>query len=212
MTAIPTATISAVIFDLGGVLLDWNPRHLYRRLFDDESEMERFLAEVCTMEWHMAHDLGVPFATSCAALAVRHPEYADEIWAWGRRSEDMIAGPIEGTVEILGALRRDGLRCFALTNMEAETYPLRLARYDFLHWFEGTVVSSAEGVAKPDPEIFRRLLNRFGLHAASTAFIDDSAANVAAAQALGLPAHQFRSPEGLREWLAAAGVSVAGTR
>ena len=125
--------------------------------------MNRFLTEVCTMEWHMAHDLGTPFEVSCARLAAEHPEYAEMIWAWGRRSEEMIAGPIDGTVDILRALRRRGIRCYALTNMEAETYPQRLERYEFLRWFDGTVVSAAEGVAKPDAEIFTRLLRRFGL-------------------------------------------------
>jgi 2-haloacid dehalogenase len=202
--------IKAVVFDIGGVLLDWDPRHLYRKLFDDEQEMERFLAEVCTLEWHAAHDLGMPFETSCARLAAQHPQYADMIWAWGRRSEEMVSGPISGTVEILRQLRRQGMRCFALTNMEAETYPQRVARFDFLSWFDGTMVSSAEGVAKPDPEIFRRLLERFELVAESTLLIDDAARNVAAARAMGMAAVQFKSPERLRSWLEDAGVLAAG--
>jgi 2-haloacid dehalogenase len=201
--------IDAVVFDIGGVLLDWNPRHLYRSLFGDEDAMERFLAEICTLEWHAAHDLGVPFAQSCAELAARHPEHGEMIRAWGERSEEMVAGPIAGTVEILRALIERGVRCFGLTNMEAETYPLRRARYDFLRWFEGTVVSSAEGVAKPDPEIFRRLLDRFGLQAARTVLIDDSAVNVEAARAIGLQAVRFESPETLRTWLAGAGLLPA---
>jgi 2-haloacid dehalogenase len=201
--------ITAVVFDIGGVLLDWDPRYLYRKLFDDEQEMERFLAEVCTLEWHAAHDLGMPFETSCARLATEHPRYADMIWAWGRRSEEMVSGPISGTVEILRRLRGQGVRCFALTNMEAETYPQRVARFDFLSWFEGTVVSSAEGVAKPDPEIFRRLLQRFALAAESTLLIDDAARNVAAARAMGMAAVQFESPEQLRAWLENAGVLAA---
>lgn len=206
MTAVASVPITAVVFDIGGVLLDWNPRHLYRKLFDDEEAMDRFLEEVCTLEWHATHDLGTPFDVSCARLAAEHPEYADMIWAWGTRTEEMIAGPIQGTVEILRALKQQGVACYALTNMEAETYPLRRERYDFLRWFEGTVVSSAEGVAKPDAEIFRRLLTRFGLAAATTLLIDDSAANVAAASALGMQAVRFQSPPQLRRWLQAAGV------
>ena len=206
MPPVPEPSIQAVIFDIGGVLLDWNPRYLYRKLFDDEQEMERFLAEIATMEWHQANDRGVPFAVTCRELAERHPEYAEQIWAWGRRSEEMIAGPIAGSVEILDQLRRRGVRCYALTNMEAETYPPRLERYPFLRWFEGTVVSSAEGIIKPDPEIFERLMTRYGLVPETTLFVDDSARNVEAAVALGMQTERFSSPEGLRRRLAAAGM------
>ena len=206
MTALGSAPIEAVVFDIGGVLLDWDPRHLYRKLFDDEDAMNRFLTEVCTMEWHMAHDLGTPFEVSCARLAAEHPEYAEMIWAWGCRSEEMIAAPIDGTVDILRTLRRRGIPCYALTNMEAETYPLRLERYEFLRWFDGAVVSAAEGVAKPDAEIFMRLLRRFGLTAETTLMIDDSASNVAAASALGMQAIRFESPAQLRRRLEQAHV------
>jgi 2-haloacid dehalogenase len=198
--------IEAVVFDIGGVLLDWNPRYLYRELFDDEEEMERFLAEVCSLEWHAAHDRGVPFAESCAALAERHPEQAELIWAWGRRSEDMIGGPIAGTVEILRELLAAGVPCYALTNMEAETYPVRRDRYDFMRWFAGTVVSSQEGVAKPDPEIFHRLLERFGLTAATTLLIDDSERNVEAARQLGMQVIRYASPGPVRAYLEQAGL------
>ena len=195
-----------MVFDLGGVLLDWNPRYLYRKLFEDEQEMERFLSEICTLEWHTAHDRGVPFARSCAELAAAHPGHADLIRAWGERSEEMIGGAIEEVVEILAALRARGVPCYALTNMEAETYPLRLARFEFLRWFDGTVVSSAEHVVKPDPEIFRRLLSRFELTPERTVFVDDAEANVAAARELGMQTVLFRSAELLRGWLAQAGL------
>ncbi|MFZ0091360.1 MAG: HAD family phosphatase [Solirubrobacteraceae bacterium] len=204
MTA-ATAPIRAAVFDIGGVLLDWDPRHLYRKLIDDEDEMERFLADICTLEWHAGHDLGVPFATSCARLAAAHPECSELIWAWGRRSEEMVTGPIVGSVQILRELQRNGIQCYALTNMESETYPLRLERYDFLRWFDGTVVSSAEGVAKPDPVIFERLLERFGLPPETTVMIDDNADNVCAAGSLGMQVVKFESPEQLRSWLAGAG-------
>ena len=126
MTTTSNGDIGAVIFDIGGVLLDWNPRYLYRRLMDDEEAMERFLSEVCTMEWHEANDLGVPFEVTCAQLAAEHPEHAELIWAWGRRTEEMVGGPIDGTVAILRELKEDGkVRLFALTNMEATTYPTR---------------------------------------------------------------------------------------
>jgi 2-haloacid dehalogenase len=194
-------TIEAVVFDIGGVLLDWNPRYVYRELFEDEQSMERFLAEVCTLEWHAAHDLGRPYAQSCAALAERHPDQAELIWAWSERSEDMISGPIAGTVEILRELLAAGVACYALTNMEAETYPLRRDRYEFMRWFAGTVVSSQERVAKPDPEIFHRLLGRFDLTAETTLLIDDAQRNVTAARQLGMQAIRFHSPEQLRAFL-----------
>ena len=188
----------AVVFDLGGVLLDWDPRYLYRSLFDDEAEMERFLGEICTLEWHAAHDRGVPMAQSCAALAAVHPRYANLINAWSERSEEMIAGPIDGTVEILEELLQQGVRCYALTNMERETYPLRRQRFPFMSWFAGTVVSSHEGVAKPDPEIFHLLLDRFGLTAERTVMIDDSQPNIDTAARLGMTAVRFTSPTALR--------------
>jgi 2-haloacid dehalogenase len=197
-----TIAIDAIVFDLGGVLLDWNPRYLYRKLFADENEMEAFLQGVCTMEWHAAHDRGLPFAQSCAALAKLHPQYAEEINAWGTRSEEMVAGQIDGTVAILDELLDRGLRCYALTNMERETYPVRRERYPFMRRFAGTVVSSTEGVAKPDPEIFQRLLKRFDLEPARTVMVDDSAANVEAAAAVGMHAVRFQSPPTLRIALA----------
>ncbi len=194
------------MFDLGGVLLDWNPRYLYRKLFDDEAEMERFLSEVCTMEWHHAHDLGVPPEQTSPPLVAAHPEYAEQIWAWTQRTEEMLGGPIEPTVEILRALKAAGVPCYALTNMETWTYPDRRERYPFLRCFDGSVVSGFEGVAKPDPRAFELLLERFGLDPARTVFIDDSRANVEAARGVGLQAVRFESPEQLRAVLQDAGL------
>jgi 2-haloacid dehalogenase len=202
-------SIEAVVFDLGGVLLDWNPRHLYRKLFADEEAMERFLAEVCTLDWHDAHDRGVPTENSCAELAAAYPDHAELIWAWAHRGEEMIAGPIDGTVEILGALKEAGVPCYALTNMETETYPRRRERFPFLSWFDGTVVSGFEGIAKPDPEIFRRLLDRFGLDAATTLMIDDADRNLAAARSLGMQTLRFESADGLRRRLEDARLLLA---
>jgi 2-haloacid dehalogenase len=196
------------VFDIGGVLLDWNPRYLYRKLFDDEREMEWFLDHVCTMQWHSAHDRGVPFGRSSAALAAVHPEYAELISAWGARSEEMVAGELAEVVALLAELKDAGVRCYALTNMEAETFPLRRQRYDFFGWFDGIVVSAYEGIAKPDPEIFLRVLGRFGLSAQRTVLIDDSAANVEAARRVCMQAVQFSDAARLREWLVAAGLLV----
>ena len=203
-----SSAIEVVVFDIGGVLVDWNPRHLYRKLFDDEGEMERFLSEVCTLEWHDAHDRGTPMEASCSELAAAHPQQADLIWAWARRSEEMISGPIQGSVEILRELRAAAVPCFGLTNMERETYPKRVQRFPFLQWFDGTVVSSHEGIAKPDREIFERLLGRYELDPASTLMIDDSARNVRAAAATGMRTHEFRSAAKLRGALEDAGLLV----
>ena len=197
------------MFDLGGVLLDWDPRYVYRELIADETEMERFLAEVCSPDWHHGNDLGAPYAESCAALAARHPAQAELVWAWAQRSEEMVAGTIEASVRILGELQEAGVSGYALTNMEAETYPRRRERFDFLRSFAGTVVSSSERVAKPDAEIFRRLLRRFGLAARRTVIVDDAPANVEAAAALGMIAVRFHSPRQLRADLSALGLPIA---
>jgi 2-haloacid dehalogenase len=191
--------IEAVVFDLGGVLLDWDPRHLYRKLFTDETQRDHFLGEICTPKWHDAHDRGVPTATSCADLATRYPEWAELIRAWGERSEEMVAGSYQASVDILHDLKMTG--CYALTNMEAETYPLRLQRFEFLSWFDGTVVSGYEGIAKPDREIFIRLLDRYDLAAASTLMIDDKLENLAVAKRLGMVTHHFHSAQQLRDCL-----------
>lgn len=201
--------IEAVVFDIGGVLLDWNPRHLYRKLFDDEEEMERFLNEVCTLEWHDSHDRGKPFEVSCAELAAKHPVYAEQIHAWGLRSEEMIGGPIPEVVELLRELKDAGVTCYALTNMEAETYPQRVERFEFMRWFDGAVVSGFERVAKPDVEIFELLLERFGLDPGRTLLVDDSARNVRAAQTVGIQTVEFSSAEELRVLLEEAGLLAA---
>ena len=193
--------IEAVVFDLGGVLLDWDPRHLYRKLFTDETQMDYFLREICTTKWHDAHDRGVPTATSCADLATRFPEWAELIRAWGERSEEMVAGSYEASVDVLRDLKITGLPCYALTNMEAETYPLRFQRFKFLSWFDGTMVSGYEGTAKPDREIFIRLLHRYDLAAASTLMIDDRLENLAVAKRLGMVTHHFHSAQRLRDCL-----------
>jgi 2-haloacid dehalogenase len=198
--------VEAVVFDVGGVLLDWNPRYLYRKLIADEAEMERFLEELCSPSWHAAHDRGVSTAASCAELACRYPESSELIWAWFRRSEEMIGGVDAGSVKILRAVKETELPCYALTNMEAETYPLRLERFPFLGWFDGTVVSGREGVAKPEPEIFMRLLDRFALTSRTTLMIDDAEENLETASKLGMQTVAFGSSRQLRRQLEAAGI------
>ena len=200
----PNSSRQAVIFDLGGVLIDWDPRYLYRTLFDgDEAAMEHFLANVCTTEWNRAQDAGRSFAEAEAEAAARHPDKLHLIQAWARDFDKMIPGPVEGTVEILDALRQRNTRLYALTNWSAETFASQPGRFDFLGWFEGIVVSGREGMLKPDPRIFRLLLDRYGLDAGGTVFIDDVATNVAAARAVGIHALHFTGADQLRRDLQA---------
>lgn len=187
--------LGAMVFDVGGVLLDWDPRHLYRKLIPDPLEMEWFLANVCTSQCHDPHDRGASTAQSCAVLARRWPAYAGLIWAWWERGEEMVAGPLDDGVALLRQVVDSRLACDALTNMEAETYPKRRRRYEFLSWFAGTVVSGFEGVAKPDPQIYEVLLGRFDLDPETTLFIDDREVNVAAAVHVGMEAYLNTGPE-----------------
>jgi len=204
---------TTVVFDLGGVLIDWDPRHLYRQLFDDPNEMEAFLAEVTTAEWNAHQDAGRPWAEAIEILVAEHPERRELIEAFHRRWPEMLAGEIPRTVDVLTALRATGIRLVALTNWSAETFPVARERFDFLAWFEGIVVSGEVGVNKPDPRIFEHLLERFGIEPAEALFIDDSPANIDTATALGFRAIRFTDAAALRrelirlELLADGGVS-----
>ena len=200
--------ISAVVLDIGGVLLDWDPRHLYRKLIADPAQMEDFLGRICTPAWHRAHDLGADTELSCRELAARHPELADLIMAWAHRGEEMVAGPVAGTPDVLAELRERGVPCYALSNMEADRFALRRARYDFFGLFDGCVISGVEGVAKPDREIFEILLSRYGLDAGSTVFVDDQPRNVAAARAAGLTGIEFTAAGQLRRDLHGLGLAI----
>ncbi len=196
-------TTKAVVFDLGGVLIDWDPRHLYRKLLADEAAVEEFLATVCTPEWNAELDRGRPFAEGVAELVERHPEHAANIAAYHERWPEMVAGDIPGTVEVLAELRAAGVPLYALSNWSAETFAITRGRFEFLEWFDGLLVSGEERVTKPDPAIFRLLLDRFGLDPAATVFVDDAEANVAAARRLGIDAIRFTGPEDLRRELVA---------
>jgi 2-haloacid dehalogenase len=197
----------SVIFDLGGVLLDWDPRHLYRKLFDgDDAAMERFLAEICTMAWHLQHDAGRPFAETCAELKREHPGHDALIDAFAHRHEEMTAGPIAGTVALLERLAASGVPLYAITNFPAETFPLARKKFEFLGLFRDVAVSGLERVVKPSAEIFHILLRRNGLAAAESVFIDDSLKNIEAARSLGLHAIHFRAPDQLERELLALGV------
>lgn len=186
--------IDTFVFDLGNVLINWDPRHVYRKLFQDEAEMERFLAEVCNHDWNIQMDAGRPFADGVAELVGRYPDQADLIRAYRDRWPEMLGGPIPGTVDLLSRLRADGRRLFALTNWSNETFPVALERYDFLGWFSYIAVSGDLGLVKPDPAIFRHLTGACGLDPARTLFIDDSRVNIESAARLGFATHHFSEP------------------
>jgi len=197
-------TRRVVVFDLGGVLIEWNPRHLYRKLFGgDEAAMEDFLANVCTTEWNECQDAGRSFADAVAELVPRHADKRELIEAFGSRFGEMIPGAIDGSVAILHALKRAGVRLYALSNWSAETFPPQRQRFPFLDAFDGIVVSGDEGVIKPDPRIFRILLDRYAIAPDEAVFVDDNPRNAEAAAALGIHGIHFRSPEQLQEELRA---------
>ena len=193
-----------VVFDLGGVLIRWDPRNLYRKLFDgDDAAMEDFLNDVCTVEWNERQDAGRSFAEAVAELRPQHPDKLELIEAFGRRFDEMIPGAVEGSVEILAELKRAGVPRYALTNWSAETFAPQRQRFEFLSWFDGIVVSGEEGVIKPDPKIFRILLERYRIAPDETVFIDDDPGNAAAAALLGIHGIHFQSPAQLRRELEA---------
>jgi 2-haloacid dehalogenase len=202
-----TRSFEAVVFDLGGVLIDWDPRYLYRSLFNgDDLAMERFLAEVCTPAWNLEQDAGRPWREAVDMLAELNPGRRDLIAAYDERWSEMLGGPVDQTVEVMADLRRAGVRLAALSNWSAEKFPIARSRYPFLGWFEAIVISGEVGVCKPDPRIYRHLLEHIGLRAGSTIFIDDSAANVAGAADLGMAALQFHGSARLRDDLERLGV------
>jgi 2-haloacid dehalogenase len=201
-----------VVFDLGGVLLDWNPRYLYQHLFNRNSDgMERFLTEIGFTEWNLEQDRGRPFDLAVAELSARFPHYADLIEAYIDRWEETIAGPIEGSVEILRELKQTGSALYGLSNWSRETFHRIRPRYQFLDWFEAIVISGEVQLVKPDPRIYQVLLRRIGRQAPECCFIDDSEPNVAAAARLGFKAIRFESPEQLRGELRRLGILGPGT-
>ncbi len=190
--------VNAVLFDLGKVLLDWNPRYYYRRFFDSEEAMDAFLAEALPPDWVAEMDAGKPARIAIAERQRLFPRHAALIARWTEGWSTMLRGPIDGSVRILAELRERGTRLLALTNFSTETWPLALERFDFLSWFEDIVVSGEHGVVKPDPRIFEIAIRRFRIDPPRTLFIDDLAGNVAAASASGLHALHFTGAPRLR--------------
>ncbi|RMG78857.1 MAG: HAD family phosphatase [Bacteroidetes bacterium] len=195
--------IDTIVFDLGGVLIDWNPQYVFRQLFKNESEMNFFFENICTSDWNEQQDAGRPLAEATEWLVGQFPEYEPYIRAYYGRWEEMLGGPIKETVRLLETLREKGThRLLALTNWSDETFPVALERYDFLHWFEGIVVSGKEKVIKPDPEIYRILFRRYDVTPSKAVFIDDNEKNVRGAEAVGMHAIHFRSADQLSKTLA----------
>jgi 2-haloacid dehalogenase len=197
---------SAAVFDLGGVLIDWNPRYLYSKLFQDESDMEHFLANICTAEWNLQQDGGRTFAEACAVLKIEHPSHAGMIDAWFDRFDEMMAGPIAGTVDILSELREREVPIYALSNWSAETFPFAQRRFKFLQWFRAVFLSAEVRLVKPDPRIFERFCERFALMPQQIIYIDDLQNNVEAANRVGMHAIRFSSPASLRKELERLGL------
>lgn len=204
-TAAP-ASLTTVVFDVGGVLLDWNPRYLYRQLIADAAVMEDFLARVCTPDWNHRQDEGRSFADAVAERTALFPEYAALIAAYDQRWDEMVQGAIEHTVQVLYQLKERGVRLLALTNFSTEKLPQMLQRYPFFACFEAMVVSGEVGIAKPDPRIFAHLIAVCGLQPSDCLFIDDVPANVAAAQDAGLHAIRFTTAAALTDSLREYGI------
>lgn len=194
--------INTIIFDLGAVLIDWNPQYLYRKLFREESEIDYFLANICTPDWNEEQDAGQLLQVATDALVKQFPEHEINIRAFYGRWKEMLGGPIDGTVEIFRKLKQsEKYKIYALTNWSAETFPVALERYEFLQWFDGIVVSGTEMMRKPNPDFYQILLDRYNVKAEEALFIDDNLRNVKAASIMGINSIHFVSPDQLEQEL-----------
>ncbi len=202
-----STTYNTVIFDLGNVLINWDPRHLYRKIFDDEQEMEYFLTEVCTGAWNKEQDRGRPFAEAVQQKTAEFPQYAEQIRSYHERWSEMLNGPIEANVRVLEDLRaKPDIRLYALTNWSTETFPVAQQRFPFLAYFEDTVVSGELKLVKPDAAIYQVLLDRHTIVPEQSIFIDDTQENVTGAEALGIRGIHFTPDTDLRKELESLGV------
>lgn len=205
----PMNETKTIVFDLGAVLIDWNPRYLYRKIFTNESKMEWFLEHICTSDWNEEQDAGRSFGEATELLIRQFPEWRIEILAFWERWEEMLAGPIAGTVEILTELRASNkYQLLALTNWSAETFPIAKRKYDFLDWFHGIIMSGEEKTRKPFREFYEILLNRYELKPEQCVFIDDNIRNIEGANVLGIPGIHFTDPSRLRLDLRSRGISI----
>lgn len=199
--------IETVVFDLGGVLVDWNPRYLFRKLMKDELEIEAFLSEVCTSDWNERQDEGRSLSEATEELVKLHPHREEHIRAYYGRWVETLGGPIQGTVEILEEIHRAKTHpLYALSNWSAETFPKARAMYPFLGLFKSVLLSGEEKMIKPNPKFYGLLTSRFGVVPERSIFIDDNARNIEAGRALGFVTHHFKSPELLRRHLEELGI------
>ena len=200
--------INTIIFDLGGVLIDWNPRYVYRSIFKTEEEIDWFFENICTNDWNEEQDAGKMLNEATEELVVRHPDWENQIRAYYGRWEEMLGGVIQETVDILQELKKNkDLKIYALTNWSAETFPVALERFEFLQWFDGIVVSGVEKTRKPFPEFYRRLIDRYGINPSESVFIDDNLRNVEGAETLGVKGIHFKNPEQLKHSLEILGLT-----
>jgi 2-haloacid dehalogenase len=199
--------LDCVIFDVGNVLIRWDPRNLYRKLLPDEAAIAAFLDETGLLAMNLAFDAGKPFREGIAELSGRFPHYRQELQAFDERWLELLDGAIEGSVALMGSIRRSGMPLYAITNFAREKFDLAVAEFPFLGAFDDIVVSGDVGLIKPDPAIFRLLIERRRIAPERALFIDDSLKNVLAARELGLIAHHFRSPEALAAELSGWGIT-----
>ncbi len=197
------SAVNTIIFDLGGVLIDWNPRYVFDdNYFDSEEKRAYFFNHICTNDWNEEQDAGRSIVTATQELVQRFPEWEPAIRDYYGRWTDMLKSSIPDTVDIFRTLRQsDRYKIYALTNWQAGLFDIALVRYDFLHWFDGRVVSGEEKTRKPFPEFYHRLLNRYEVDPAKAVFIDDNLRNVKAAQELGIDSIHFQSPAQLQQEL-----------
>ncbi len=201
--------INTIIFDLGAVLIDWNPRHLYKQLFNDDADMEHFLANIATSDWNEEQDAGRSLKEGTEWLVQKHPEHEANIRAFYGRWEEMLGEAFHDTVEIFRKLKASGnYKIYALTNWSAETFGIAKDRFEFLNWFDGIVVSGDERMRKPQPEFYQILLNRYHVKAEESLFIDDNYRNILAARKLGINSIHFTSATELEKQLPDYGVTI----
>jgi 2-haloacid dehalogenase len=199
--------IDTVIFDLGGVLIDWNPRYLYRKIFSTEDEITWFMENICTSEWNDMQDAGRSFAEATEELVKKHPSHEVPIRAWYGRFPETISGAIQPTVDVLATIKQNNRHSlYALTNWSAESFPWALDNFDFLHWFQGIVVSGREGSRKPFRDFYETILNRYQIDPGRAVFIDDNIKNIKGANDVGLKTIHFTSAVQLEEDLKDLGV------